>query len=427
MNTDSLYYIMDYSSNYYRVDKADQLVVAASEDEATVFTFSQANSRICVGKKASFYCMIPIEDEGNRGKLCEMNNENMQAPDEDIIKEQDGTYEHILSLKELTYDEIQEPIVKNGYTYDLSEMDWVEYLTHFIYVASAVKNYRDELTKKHSDIDQKICDILHYIELCETNSAEAVDLVELLRVCHENRRNIKDELTRTEYFQSNFGNSANVAKANQVLKSIKGLETRKYKPRKYDELFENAIKKDRPIAKSDVNVINAGFENKKINYSLVRTVRDRGDENIMAEEKNYTPYDGKENNWIAFAKEQAEFYRNAGKYIKNLQITICEIDQEIEGILQETEDANFNVTQGYKIYKRLKELRLEKKKIEQELKCMHALTDYIDCDALADACEMNLTEVEQIMQVGDENVDMQEVCDEEEQTAVIKEFHDMVG
>ena len=61
MSADSLYYIMDYSSNYYRVNKEDQLVVAANEEEATVFTFAQANSRICVGKKSSFYCMIPIE------------------------------------------------------------------------------------------------------------------------------------------------------------------------------------------------------------------------------------------------------------------------------------------------------------------------------------------------------------------------------
>ena len=60
MNADSLYYIMDYGSNYYRVDKADQLVVAANKGEATVFTFAQANRRICVGRKASFYCMIPI-------------------------------------------------------------------------------------------------------------------------------------------------------------------------------------------------------------------------------------------------------------------------------------------------------------------------------------------------------------------------------
>lgn len=62
MGTDSLYYIMDYSGNYYRTNKADQLVAVAGEQDATVFTFAQANSRICVGKKASFYCMVPIEE-----------------------------------------------------------------------------------------------------------------------------------------------------------------------------------------------------------------------------------------------------------------------------------------------------------------------------------------------------------------------------
>ena len=62
MGTDSLYYIMDYSGHYYRTDKSDQLVAVAGEQDATVFTFAQANSRICVGKKASFYCMVPIEE-----------------------------------------------------------------------------------------------------------------------------------------------------------------------------------------------------------------------------------------------------------------------------------------------------------------------------------------------------------------------------
>lgn len=112
-------------------------------------------------------------------------------------------------------------------------MDWAEYLTHFTYLVEGLKDYRDELSKKHSDIDQKICDILHYIELCETDDNEAADLVELLRVCRENRRDIKDELQRIEYFQNNLGTNANAAKAKQALKCIKGLETRKYKPRKY--------------------------------------------------------------------------------------------------------------------------------------------------------------------------------------------------
>lgn len=57
----------------------------------------------------------------------------------------------------------------------------------------------------------------------------------------------------------------------------------------------------------------------------------------QAEERNYTPFDGKENDWVSFARQQAEFYRNAGQYITNLQIDIKEIDSEIENILLETE------------------------------------------------------------------------------------------
>ena len=62
MGADALYYIMDYSGNYYRTNQADQLVSVVSQQDAMVFTFAQANSRICVGKKAAFYCMVPIEE-----------------------------------------------------------------------------------------------------------------------------------------------------------------------------------------------------------------------------------------------------------------------------------------------------------------------------------------------------------------------------
>ena len=61
MGTDSLYYIMDYSGNYYRTNRADQLVATTGEQDATVFTFTQANRHIGAGKKALFYCMVPIE------------------------------------------------------------------------------------------------------------------------------------------------------------------------------------------------------------------------------------------------------------------------------------------------------------------------------------------------------------------------------
>ena len=426
MRSDTFYYIMDYSSNYYRVNKDNQLVVATNEEEATVFTFAQANSRICVGKKSSFYYMIPIEEEGEMDISNETFQEQMSDIADDVVMEKDET-QHVSPVKELTYDELQKPVEKNVSSYDLSEMDWSEYLTHFAYVASGIKDYRDELAKKHSDIEQKICDILHYIELCETDNDEAVDLVELLRVCRENRRNIKDELMRIEYFQNNLGTSANVAKAKQALKSIKGLETRKYKPRKYDELFENCIMKDKHRERG--NVDGEKVENVSFKYNMIQTVTDEGGEDIMTGERTYTPYDDKENDWLSFARQQAEFYRNAHQYITNLQITINEINQEIENILQETENANFNVAQGYKVFKRLKELRLERKAKSQELNCLYALTNHIDCEAFADTCEGNLDEIKEIMNVKEESVVMstQSVVKETEQILIVEPIHDMVG
>lgn len=315
-------------------------------------------------------------------------------------------------------------------SYDLSEIDWAEYLTHFTYLVEGLKDYREQLAKKHSDIEQKICDILHYIELCETNEEEAIDLVELLRVCRENRRDIKDELQRIEYFQNNFGTNMNVAKAKQALKCIKGLETRKYRPRKYDELFENCTLKDKRLQRADIRQMEHGYEIQKQRFVVEPVQKDEGGEETMLEERNSTPFDGKENDWLSYARQQAEFYRNAGQYITNLQMDIREIDEEIEETLLEAEDTNCNVTQGYKVFKRLKELRLERKSKLIERDCLYALTDYIDCDALADTCEANLAEVEGIMGVSGQNeVANLQLADseQEEKLHVVENIKDMVG
>ena len=434
METDSLCYIMDYSGHYYRTDKADQLVAVAGEQDATVFTFAQANSRICVGKKAAFYCMVPIEenveDMSREVSGSDEISDNFSALP--VEEQEENNDEYVSPIKELTYDEVMEPIEKNVASYDLSEMDWAEYLTHFTYLVEGLKDYRDELSKKHSDVEQKICDILHYIELCETDDNEAVDLIELLRVCRENRRDIKDELQRIEYFQNSFGTNTNVTKAKQALKSIKGMEKRKYKPRKYEELFENCILKNRRLQRDDIHGTVHISSDTKQRYSVEPTFDEKDGEVTMVEERSYTPLDEKENDWVSFARQQAEFYRNAGQYIINLQIDIKELDAEIKNILLEIEDANCNVAQGYKVFKRLKELRLEKKAKIKELNCLYALTDYIDCESLADTCEDNLAEIEEIMGIEipehSEVTKMQPVDDEQKENMYLAEdINDMVG
>ena len=51
MGTDSLYYIRDYSGNYYRINNVNELVAVRNETDATVFNYDQARSHIGTGKK----------------------------------------------------------------------------------------------------------------------------------------------------------------------------------------------------------------------------------------------------------------------------------------------------------------------------------------------------------------------------------------
>lgn len=286
--------------------------------------------------------------------------------------------------------------------YDLSQIDWKEYLTHFTYVIEALAGYRESLIKAESDVDLKICDILHYIELCDTSDEEAAKLVDLLKECREHRRDVKDEIIRLDAFQRTVGTSANVAKAKEAIKSIKGLETRRYTPRKLSELFENRVVKmpttgEKPHKEMDFSkgmLFENGSERKETeDMDLVR--RD-------------TAFDGKDNDWMAFAMQQAEFYRSANQYIVNIKVDIEETQQEIADLMDEIDSSNCNVTQGYKLFKRLKELRIQRKEKEKELHCLYILTEHFDMSAMANECESNAYELERLL-YPEETVDE---CDE---------------
>lgn len=121
--------------------------------------------------------------------------------------------------------------------------------------------------------------------------------------------------------------------------------------------------------------------------------------------------------------------KHAEQYITNIQLDIDEIDDEIEEILLQTEDANYNVAQGYKVFKRLKELRIESKEKEKELDCLYALTDTIDCSSLADVCEERLAEIEEIMEVqsSNNNADISELENEQEEIHIVKNINELAG
>ena len=234
LDIDKLYYIMDYSGNYYRISDRNDLVVVKNANEATVFSFIEANKRINVGHKSKFYLMTPVEDVQEE---CQSDEEEMKSVSDNLANVIISVPDEVKSIVESV--KAEEPVLE----YDLSKMDWKEYLTYFTYVIEALAGYRESLIKAESDVDLKICDILHYIELCDTSDEEAAKLVDLLKECREHRRDVKDEIIRLDAFQRTVGTSANVAKAKEAIKSIKGLETRRYTPRKLRELFENRVVK----------------------------------------------------------------------------------------------------------------------------------------------------------------------------------------
>lgn len=72
-----------------------------------------------------------------------------------------------------------------------------------------------------------------------------------------------------------------------------------------NELFENCVLKDRRLQREDIYETVYNSQNTKQRYSIEPTFNDKGGEETMVQERNYTPFDGKENDWGSFAKQQA--------------------------------------------------------------------------------------------------------------------------
>lgn len=328
--------------------------------------------------------------------------------------------------------------------YDMGSMDWAEYMTHFCYLVSSIRNYQDELNQALSDLDMQICDIMHYIELYQVGEGQSVWMVRLLKECREQRRDVKDEMLRVEYFQRAIGTNANLIRAKEGISLIKKLESRFYHPRRLKELFKGSHQKTARANKLLSALGNSscmeaegmrqageaillpekaqpeiapsqqpgtGEDSQKEGYNgraeggyIQRDANNgRREEEVGREEdgnmentRRETIFDGKDNNWREFARMQLEFYANAGQYMQNLQIDLDEIDDEIEQTLREIEEANYNVAQGYKVFKRLKDLRNERKRKQKEWECVGILADEFDCEAMADIMEYCLEEIEAV-------------------------------
>lgn len=389
--TRKLHYIVDGSGNYYRVNNKDQLVIAKERRDAGVFSYVDANQRIGAGKKSHFYSAIPIGEE-------------LPIPDsdsliEDLDTDSGKTKDIIRVVQDVKGGE--ETDVPLSLPYDLKRMDWEAYMLHFAYIVSNLQNYKEELIEKQSDLDLQICDILHYIELYEVDDRESVQILQLLKECREERRDVKDEWCRVDHFQRALGNSGNVVKVKEAMKQIGKLEKRSYRPRKLETLFQECPEKterDNKLMRVFSGRDCLAFMNEDREKKLTENIEDKGSDR-MEYMKQWTAFDGKKNDWVAFAKQQMEFYMHIEQYMMNLQMEVMELGEQIEMLLCEVEDANYNVAQGYKVFKALKDLRNERKEKQEELLQLRVLTRCMDCGRMAEVLQAGLQELEGVKEM----------------------------
>ena len=76
-----------------------------------------------------------------------------------------------------------------------------------------------------------------------------------------------------------------------------------------------------------------------------------------------TFYDDCRTDWNDLVQSQILFFRNAPQHIIDLQCDLESTDIAIEEALSAIEDASYNVAQGFKVYKELKELRNKRRQI----------------------------------------------------------------
>ncbi len=376
-NEYGLQYIMDGNGNYYRVNGNDQLVVAGRKEDASVFSMYEANQRIGGGKKSKFYVTIPVDDneqpvEPTFPKVIsivdktEVSSETIgQEPEEEHVAD---------SVDRSNVVNVTKDNTEVGY--DISNMDWMDYMNLFCYLVASAKNYQESMAEKHSKVEKEICDLLHYIELYDLSEDESMHAVELIKEARMSRRDIKDEIMRVELFQRSIGTSANVSKAKGCITELKKLETRIYHPREHSELFVgmDSRKTDRTFIREEQNREETFYEESKSEQEV-----------CMEYCRKETIFDDRQNDWTEMAMQQYNFFTNIQQYMINVEIRLDELDQSIEDSLMAMEDANYNVTQGYKAYKELKELRNERKKLLEEFEQLQMMVGCFDCNAMADA------------------------------------------
>ena len=427
-----MFFIMDSNGKYYRLDSDNQLVVADGKEDAVFFTYEDADMRIGSGKRPHFYQIVQVAESTGvsdddkesdfTGGSADRETERetvMLSPEDDSEKDLGTKADSMIGMEDAgkeakdsldtdcreTVDEAgNEPKHDAGMSdgeetplkrwsseglADLSGIDWLMYLQNFSYIVANIREYREQVNAELSKVEKTLCDLLHFVEFFDPDVCREKGIMDRIKEAREYRRDVKNELYRIDQFRAAIGNNNNAGRVNEAVRSIQKLEKAGYRPRVLSDLFREAPKEERREIRSFKEMVLRYEQAEPDNSCEELSYEDTG-EGVFEEmdwERRDTIYDSREVDWDAFVKEQADFYRNARQHIINLEIDIERLDAEIEDMLARCEEENCNVTQGYKMFRKLKDLRIERKEKALQLQKVSAIADRFDCDVMREILE----------------------------------------
>ena len=247
----------------------------------------------------------------------------------------------------------------------------------------------DQMQHALSKVDMELCDFLHLVELYDLSDGEKLKVMDELRDCRQRRRDVKDEILKAEIFQKAMVDDGLLTKIKHGIKQMEKMEHRVYLPRVRGDIFKGAspLSQEEKQEETIENTIEETYEGE---------VRD------MEYVKKSTIFDGEAFGFAEFARKQEAFYRDLEQYSINLNIELDEIDDELDATMNEIENANYNVAQGYKVFKHLKDLREQRKNKIEELKRVNVFLDNFDCVEMEKVCGFVAGEVESLSAVKEE-------------------------
>lgn len=205
MNTGDKCYIVTTKGQYCKLNEHNDLVIARDHSEAILFSRQEAEARIGKGRKSRFYHIeaAPLPVAG----AAELSTQNCDNGENTTTMFEGCHY------------------------------DWEDMLSNLCYISKHMAEYQTKLHGMQSDVDQEISDIMHYLEFNNPGADKMLIASQMLQERRRKRREITDEIERTNLICDAFLDGNFETKIQQAFNRMERMKSRQYTPRKLTDLF----------------------------------------------------------------------------------------------------------------------------------------------------------------------------------------------